>query len=319
MVNFTQGPAAVVALLSVIAVIVILGIALMPATPVVCPKELRRNAHGELRLHPTKREFPDMNAFQNWWYASGLNKQCPLPVLVGPNEKVVLGGDGDYTEQTYAKTPINKVDDYEFSRVFGHQYGDEMRVDQDFNKILLARNTDWVERPITSDERRDKYRGLQEGFTAQGDMESDRSEALGRFNEVEIIEDSDCKISRQGRKVARLVEKAYESEKDWEPVVVQVGPNNWEVNELKPRHRAQITESGPDTVVDTSDPEVKTKYRYPDQEALDSATDPYYRSGGWTDPRDYKDGDPYRGVIPNMARMFGPTLDTQDWLNRDTL
>jgi hypothetical protein len=194
-----------------------------------------------------------------------------------------------------------------------------MIINQDLDKIMLARNTDWVNKPVTSEERAPKYRGLKEGFTATGEMTS-TSDAIARYGErVEIIEDSDCSISRQGKKVVRLVEKAYEDDKNWEPVVVQVGPNNWEVNELKPRARhGETDEQEKDTVVDTANPTVGLSYRYPDQEVLDAATDPYFKNGGWMDPRDYKDAkgtDPYRGVVPNMVRMFGPTNDTEDWTN----
>lgn len=308
----TTGPVAVIAILGVIAIVLVILTVLSPA-PVVCPKELRRNAHGELRLHPTKRVFPDMNAFQNWWYATGLNTKCPLPILVEPT-KTILDTKANHTEQTYAKTPINKVDDYEFSRVFGTERNGQMVIDQDYNKILLSRNTDWSNKPVSSDERKDAYRGLHEGFTTQGDLT--KADALGQYGAIEIEEDAECKLAQNNRKITRLVEKVYEDDKDWEPVVVQVGANNWEVNELKPRNRT-VEEVEKDTVVDTSDPKVKISYRYPDQEVLDAATDPYYLNGGWQDPREYKDakGDPYRGVVPNMARMFGPTVDTQDWLN----
>jgi len=292
------GPMATLVILGCIAVVTILIVWLSPSK-LECPTELRKNAHGELKMYPGGRSFPDMNAFQNWWYSVGLNTKCPLPILVGPNKEIKMN-TGDYTEQTYAKTPINKVDDYEFSRIFGHQDGNKMVVDQDYNKILLNRGLDWANKPISSDERQSTYRGLHEGFTADG--------------AVEIIEDSDCKLSRQAKKVARMVEKEYESDPDWEPVVVQVGPNNWEVSELKPRFREEEKREK-DRVVDTTNHDVKINYRYPDQEVLDAATDPYYKNGGWKDVRDYKDGDPYQGIVPNMARMFGPTLDNQDWLN----
>lgn len=312
--SLATGPYATLAILVVVAVVTMIIVWSSPAEKVECPKELRRNAHGELRMHPGTRTFTDMNAFQNWWYSVGLNKRCPLPILVGPTKEVVVSRKDDYTEQTYAKTPINKVDDYELSRVFGVQQGDEMVINQDLNKILLDRKTDWADRPISSDERKGSYRGLKEGFTADGDL---TSEATAQYGSVEVTEDSDCKLSRDAKKVARLVEKVYEEDKDYEPVVTQVGPNRWEVNELKPRYRKdEGGEKEKDRVVDTNNHAVKVGYRYPDQEALDSATDPYFKNGGWKDPREYKDGaDPYHGVVPNMARMFGPTFDNQDWTN----
>ena len=308
------GPLATLVILGIAAVVTMLLIWLSPSSKVVCPTELRKNAHGEIRMFPGGRTFEDMNAFQNWWYSVGFNKTCSLPVLVGAHKEVdIKMNDGDYTEQTYAKTPINKTDDYEFSRIFGRQEGNKMVIDQDFNKILLDRNTDWSDRPISSDERKLTYRGLEEGFTADGNL---RGEILAQFGSVEEIEPADCKINRNSQKVAQLVERVYAEDKDWAPVVVQTGPNNWEVNELMPRHREPVEE--PDRVVDTKDERVRMVYRYPDQEAVDAATDPYYKNGGWKDPREYKDGkDPYQGIVPNMARMFGPTLDNQDWLNQE--
>lgn len=316
MTGLNTGPFATLAILGAIAVVTVIIVWSSPAAKVECPKELRRNAHGEIKMYPEGRHFSDMNAFQNWWYSVGLNTRCPLPVLVGPTKDVIVSRKDDYTEQTYAKTPINKVDDYELSRVFGSQHGDTMVVDQDLNKLLLARKTDWADRPISSDERKGSYRGLQEGFTADGDL---TSEATAQYGSVEVTEDSDCKLSREAKKVARLVEKVYSEDKDYEPVVTQVGPNKWEVSELKPRYRSD-KEQERDRVVDTSNDAVKVGYRYPDQEALEAATDPYYKNGGWMDPREYKDGkDPYHGVVPNMARMFGPTFDNQDWTNKSPL
>ena len=311
MTGLNTGPYATLAILAVIAVVMMVIVWNSPAAKVECPKELRRNAHGEIKMYPEGRSFIDMNAFQNWWYSVGLNTRCTIPVLVGPNKEKdinVSRKDGDHNEQTYAKTPINKIDDYELSRVFGVQQGNEMVINQNLDEILLARNTDWADRPISTDERKGSYRGLEEGFTAQG-------EAVAQYGAVEVTEDSDCKLSREAKKVARLVEKVYSEDVDYEPVVTQVGPNRWEVNELRPRGRAD-REQEPDRVVDTNNDAVKVSYRYPGQDAMDAATDPYFKNGGWMDPRDYRDGkDPYNGVVPNMARMFGPTFNTQDWTN----
>ena len=269
--------------------------------PTACPTEIRRNPHGELRLLPSGQEFPDMNAFQNWWYASGLNMSCPIPVLTGAKDKEIMN-TGDYTEQTYAKTPINKVDDYEFSRIFGVERQGHMILErEDYNKILVNRAMDWTDKPYSSDERKRTYTGLQEGFTAEGDL---TSEAITRYRE-EGDSEYDCK--RENKHVARMIAKAYESDPAWEPVVTQTGPNNWEVNELIPRRRhGEFSDPEPDTVVNTENPDVDIRYRY-----RTDAIDPYYTKTGMLDSESGKD--PYRGYVPGMERMFGPTFDHIKW------
>jgi hypothetical protein len=294
-----------------------------------CPTELRRKENGTLELYPTGQVFGDMNAFQQWWASSGHLQSCPLPRRTGAKEVPVLRTEQPLPEETYAATPLFKVDDYEFSRVFGVERNGRMMEDrEDYNKILMGRQTDWVEKPLTSDDRRGKYQGLTEGFSAAGVLTSASLElprvastAAGDLTTAEVVSrfgerrpgdstdpDVSCKIDREAKKVARMVADTYANDPDWEPVVTKVGPHHWEVNELKPRSRRGAP--GPaveERVVDTANDAVDVRFRYREQQITDAALDPYF--AGYPSPTP----DPYQGTVPGMERMFGPTLDRERW------
>jgi hypothetical protein len=282
-----------------------------------CPTELHRREDGKLELKPTGQIFGDMNSFQQWWAANYV-ATCPIPRLTGAREVSVLVTEQPQ-EETYAKTPIYKVDDYEFSRVFGYERNGRMvEPREDYNKILLGRQTDWVEKPLSSDERRDKYAGLKEGFTATGALTSTRialdptKEAAARFGErrpgASTEPDIQCKIDREAREVAHMVARAYENDPDWEPVVTKVGPHHWEVAELKPRaRRGAPAPAVEERIVDTANDAVDVRFRYREKAITDAALDPYF--SGYPSPTP----DPYQGTVPGMERMFGPTLDRVKW------
>ena len=282
-----------------------------------CDIELTRGVDGVLTLQPSGRRFADMNEYQQWWHSSGANATCALPLMTGLREVdiIMAGGAGRGPEETWAKTPINKVDDYEFSRIFGYQVGDRMEIPhQNFNMILQQRSFDWADRPVTSDERKGKYLGLVEGFTAEGEL-SDAREAAARFGEKGVVGDADleCKMSREAREVAHMVARAYESDPNFEPVVTKVGPNHWEVTELKPRRRvADESEVIVDErVVDTRDESVDIQFRYGPRTPQE-AIDPYFPSIPFDSDR-RASSDPFYGPVPGMERMFGPTFDQKRW------
>ena len=292
-----------------------------------CPPTLRRMTDGTLHLS-SGHTFPDMNTFQKWWHANREYANCPLPDLTEAREDI------------YATTPINKVDDYEFSRIFGYERNGRMEVPrQHMNVILNRRAFDWPDRPLTSDERRAKYLGLREGFTTQGDLKSvvlaEPSaeelvmEATRRYgsrsrhhDDDEVQDDLDCRLSREARDVASMVSAAYASDPNYEPVVTRVGKHQWEVNELKPRRRPtdQYMEPAPDAVVDTGNDAVDIGFEYREKEVVDTATnarvDPYFTTTGdlpYYSQREGDTSDAWYGPVPGMERMFGPTFDHKKW------
>jgi hypothetical protein len=331
--------AAVVGLFAVLAVLVVLAIWMWPAGGrASCPKELERHTDGSLTLHgPGGRDFADMHEFEQWWQSSGMNAQCPLPVLTGArgpaSDVIVSGGGGGWpNEQTYAKTPIYKVDDYEFSRIVGVERGGHLIVPkQDFNLILENRQFDWADMPVTAEARREGYMGLTEGFTATGlltgvaPMDPAR-EAAARYGEKRVSRhhpgtaraheddmDVECKLSREAKEVAEMVSRAYANEPDYEPIITKVGPNHWEVAELKPRRRAgadDFAEPEPDRVVDPRDTRVRKEIHYEQDRINRGAIDPFFPADDGELPWS---SDRYRNEGPRMDRMMGPTDDRADW------
>ena len=157
---------------------------------------------------------------------------------------------------------------------------------------------------------------------------------------------------KEHRAVAALVAKAYSSDPDYEPVLTRIGANNWEVNELKPKHRIQSTEavlrippecgvehSGEETprihgsadrrhgstdrrhgsadrrhASDTND-RINRSHRGVRSHIKDEI-DPYYPTGFPTGDLPYetdRQADPFYGPVPGMNRMFGPTFDHEEW------
>lgn len=299
-----------------------------------CPTELHELPDGSFKLPGWfGSRFATMNDFEQWWTANYFG--CDLPVLTGSKKagktgKYVVLNKSEQGEQLYATTPINKVDDYEFSRIFGYEKDGRMEIPrQNFNLILQNRSFDWTNQPLSSNERTAK--ASVEGFISSGESgESGKSEGVQRYRE---------KISRvpqrteEDEEVDRMIERIYKDDPDYAPIVTRIGPNHWEVNELKPRIKfAEVTDDNLDDnrVVDTSDDHVKIGFKYPNYE---NEIDPYFPTGDlpWENTRDGQDSrergvgrgrerqgskvkDPFAGPVPNMERMFGPTFDHKNWI-----
>jgi hypothetical protein len=326
----------VVGVFFVIAILLVVGAYFFWSAPVRntegCPVELHRQGNGKLVLLPSGQTFADMNEFQQWWHASTDARRCPIPRLTGAfemDEAIRTGGSFDAgTEQLWATTPIYKADDYEFSRIFGYEKGGRMIVPrQDFNLILEKRSFDWADKPLSSDERKGKYMGLVEMFNAEGevvkrvDEEATKKvtpviidkfiggriptveDARARYGEQpEPGEDPDfeCKMSREAREVAKLVERAYASDPDYEPVITKVGANHWEVAELKPRRRT--AEPTPvvfdERVVNTANQDVDIKFKFREDAVVNESLFP----AAW-------------GGVPGqrVELPWPPTFDRVDW------
>jgi hypothetical protein len=318
----------ITALILVVIVAVVLGLWQKHS---FCPSSLQRFSDGSLLLKPLNKRFTDMNAFQQWWGKSGYVRECPLPVLTGARHEEPILTPESLREETYAKTPIYKMDDYELSRVFGYERGDHMIVPrQNFNLLMQGRQFDWADLPWSAEAREVKYRGLEEGFSAAGDLTREAvaqwvgpSGPNGPLNRDPL--------NRQTKEVAKLVAKAYADDPEYEPVVVQTGPHHWEVNELRPRLRvAKPAEPSPrsERIVNTEDQRVTKEFLYDQREAVDASIDPWYtgleqvraeqkaamresRAEGlmpWTIDRD-----PFVGPVPGLERAMGPTFDHRRW------
>jgi hypothetical protein len=324
----------VVAVFVVLAVVVVVGYAMWPtsaAAKSICPTKLNRNSDGSLTLHPMGREFTDMNEFQQWFHSSGLDLECPLPILTGKREKDVLSGDGGWpNEQTYARTPINKVDDYEFSRIFGVEKGGHMIVPrQNFDVIIEDRQFDWTNKPLSSDERRGKYAGLTEGFTADGELRSievhgsdagavaaavrDYDPAMAASQKEAYAswaakDEDECPSAKERKEIQALAERAYGNDPSFEPVVTRVGANQWEVTELRPKRR-HVESSDPvdNRVANTESDKVDIEFAYRQKQDISAALNPWQVGQlPWDDTEWVKPREP-------LERAYGPTVDHKNW------
>ena len=343
-----------VLLFAVLAVLVVVGYMLWPTSgpKPVCPVRLTQHLDGSLSLSPQDMKFANMNEFQQWFHASGKNLVCPLPIMDGATEvEVPVAGRGWSDEQTYAKTPINKVDDYEFARVFGFEKGGRMIVPrQNFNMILNDRTFDWADLPLSAEERRGKYKGLEEGFSADGELrsmdvggETNRKEVLGAltaanqdwdpkmqagqqgaYESYAREEEDSCPSAKERKEIQKLAEKAYGNDPGFEPVVSKVGPNHWEITELKPKRRhVEFSDPVDNRVVNTADDSVDIQYRYgPDggersfgptaleqarAEDIGAALDPAVVGElPWGSER-------LGDVLGPIVRPYGPSSDHKSW------
>ena len=293
-----------VALLVLIAVVIAAIIWWWPRekTPVVkksrCPKLLTRSASGSFRLD-TGEEFPTMSAFQQWWQTTHATR-CAIPILQGPGPSGGGGGGGDAGEQMWATTPINKLDDYEFSRVFGYEKGGHMIVPrQDFNLILEKRAFDWADLPMTSSEREGKYTGMVEGFAASGELGSTSQREVGSTSQREVgstslrevgstsqrsqrevrptsLHEARSRFDPEQTTVEELVQNAYKDDPDWTPVLTRIGPNQWEVNTLNPRRsRAEVVNESRNVEAAHIANAVDVRFQYRQNEDRNTALGPH--------------------------------------------
>jgi hypothetical protein len=276
----------IVLLLLITLVVIVIGSYL--AWPSRCPTELHTYPDGQVLLKPTGKSFENLDTFQQWWDKSEFKKVCKLPVATGKGgRKVEKTEIPPEKEKTYATTPINKVDDYEFSRIFGREEDGKMVVDKDeYNTILFDRTHDWVNKPYSSEERK---------------------QIAGRLPTIETFTGDTM------QQVKEIVLKAYSSEPDYEPVLTQVGVNNWEVNELKPK-RTSESDREVDTIQSTPDIDAHASFQYRTHHDIQSAIDPYFSNVSLPEGRYGPTNDPFGGPVPGMERMFGPTFDTTKWV-----
>ena len=328
-----------------------------------CPQTAQRGTDGRIHVQPGNHLFLTLSDYVD--YLSGLyakGAKC-IPPLVQSRTKEpvdgILGGLGTGTqspesvrregttrdvldmkgdEGTSAKTPIQKLDDYEVTRVFESEANSRNALTEDTkNQLLSQRVLDWANLPFNSDDR-----ATQESEFVSGRMESGfRDPKSGVFfNTVEgaTVEPPDVEAAKEREQkvlaayrptditrhvmdseteaVGNLVHKVYLDDKNWEPVVTKVGEHQYEVTELRPKARKEKYEeessvknaalSSPETPV-IPHPTVDIDDR--------NRGDPYFDKSGVADGDNnkfwnYKD---FNQWTPGLERMFAPTMDNRAW------
>ena len=324
-------------------------------TASVCPISAQRDPDGRIRVQPGDKVFPTISDYVN--YLSGLyagGAKC-IPPAVKPNRSPVegiLGGLGNGVESpagvamksatnapvemTSAKTPINKLDDYEYSRVFEVERGSRNALEQSVkNQLLENRVLDWANLPFNAEDRAKEedefiagrmesgYRDPKTGVffkTMEGasvvppDVEAAKlreQKILAAYRPTEI---SKHVVDNETEAVAKLVMKAYESDPRWEPVVSKVGENKWEVTELRPKPRKE--RYADETVAASMADADKLLLPAPSLQIDDRMRDdPYFDKSGVIDNDNKRvwNYDDFRKWTPGLERMFAPTADNKAW------
>ena len=328
-----------------------------------CPQSAQRGLDGTIQIQPGGQTFQTLSdyvAYLSDLYAKGA--QC-IPPLVQTRTKEpvdgILGGLGTGTqspdaiqregttrdvldmkgdEQTSAKTPIHKLDDYEYTRVFESEAASRNSLGHDMKNALLGQRVlDWANLPFNSDDR-----ATQESEFVSGRMDSGfREPKSGVFfssmegttlepPDVEAAKAREQKILASYRPtditqhvidgeteaVGNLVHKMYQEDKNWEPVVTKVGDHRYEVTELRPKARKEKYEEESSVKhASLGSPETPT-LPAPTVDIDDrNRGDPYFDKSGVQDGDNnkfwnYKD---FNQWTPGLERVFAPTADNKAW------
>ncbi len=326
-----------------------------------CPSEAVRGPDGRIHIKPGDRSFQTMADYIGYLadlYAGGAT--CLAPKVRNDREPVfgVFGGQGNGAippaavnlesgtravldtrepEETYARTKIDKLDDYEYTRVEQSERDSRNNLSTAVkNELLEGRKLDWANLPFNSEARaaaedtfiagrlEDMYRdpktgvffkNMQGGSLLPPDEDAERmreQKILSSYRPTELTKHT---IDDKTEAVARLVNEMYKSDKKYEPVITKVDENKWEVSELRPRPQKESYSDAQAMTLAVAKqngltmppPEIDISSRLSD--------DPYFDKSGVGDQAnnrfwDYKD---FNKWTPGLERMFAPTLDNKEW------
>lgn len=343
-----------------------------------CPTSAVRDGDGRIRVEPGSKVFSTMKDYTTYLagvYSDPKNSTCIPPVVsTGRKGPVtgVLGGLGTGTigakgvgkegpdrtvlntvlntalntalegqEQTSATTPVNKLDDYEYSRVFQleHQPRNEPLQKETKNKLIGQNILDWASLPFNSEERADAEKEFIAGRMEDGFREPKTGVFFKNMDGTNVLPPDEEALKMREKailaaykptslskhvldtdteRVGDLVSKMYSSDPNWEPVVEKVGPNQYQVVELKPKPRKEKWEDQQtvNSALAESEDIEQSINPVANIKIYDRQTnDPYFDKRGVQDKDnnafwDYKD---FNKWTPGLERMFAPTADNKEW------
>ena len=142
-----------------------------------CPASAVQTSLGVITTQPGNKTFTSLESYNEYYkYLASMGIECSY-VTPSPKEyKKELKEGKDVTdtvqdEQTYALTPIKKLDDYEFSRVFQVEKESRNELERTtVNALTAQRQFDWSQLPYNSSARAGHEQEMNgkrlEGFTA---------------------------------------------------------------------------------------------------------------------------------------------------------
>jgi len=321
-----------------------------------CPISAERVSDGRILVQPQNKYFDRMTDYSAWLSSLiAAGSMCTPPFVKGPRE-VIVTSDRDtgpnkkvveqqnksgnvFTSQvegemTSAKTPINKMDDYEYTRIFQNDSSARGELSKTTVNSLMSKNQwDWAKLPFNSEIRksaedefvagrkdsafRDPKSGVYfkavEGFSVNppdiGAIDEKEKATLEPFKAKTA---TNLLMQHDLEDVAALVKKMYDDDPNWEPVIEKVNDNEYRVSELRARPRKEHYEGEEEQTVE------RAKENGNIQAAVTvegGNNDPYFDKKGVIDYAndrfwEYKD---FKKWTPGLERMFAPTLETTNW------
>jgi hypothetical protein len=323
-----------------------------------CPERAHRNAEGEIVVQPGDHRFKTMAEYVEYLKPLMNKDRTPcIPPMVEPHRGVepgLVGGQGNGApspntvareladrspapfEQPYAQTPINKLDDYEYSRVFEMERAPRRSPESKEAKSasIAEKVMDWANLPFNSEDRakqekefvagrrsdmvRDPktgvfFRNLEGHDLMPPDEEALQARERAILAAYKPTDVSKHIIDNESERVAKMVHELYAKDPNWEPVLEKTGENRWEVRELIPKARKEQWEDDEITVEDALQQGVNPDIRM--DIVGGGSDDPYFDKSnvaGRANGRFWKYDD-FRKFTPNLERVFAPTNDTLEW------
>lgn len=313
----------------------------------ICPSRANYTAAGLITSEPGGKLFISLDSYTQYYkYLASMGVECSfvspsrdesLLAHSAPKATEVLTED----EQTYALTPIKKLDDYEYSRVFQIEKESRNELERTtVNALTSQRQFDWSQLPFNSEHRATNEqdmsgRRLVEGFTdtitepffnaiagdnmAPQDLQDidEREQAILQQYSPKKTEDL---MEHDTDDVQVLVKKLYETDADWEPVVEKVKGGEFQVTKLIPKRKKEDAQFADEQVpsvayalengMATGRPKIQPKME------VSGMQDPYFDKTGVLDyegDRFYR-YDSFAKWTPGLERMFAPTFDQNDWI-----
>lgn len=331
-----------------------------------CPTSAERTSDGTIKVMPGNKIFKTMPEYVDYLkgiYNDPASAGCVPPIVKpfrepqdgvigglgsgtispkqvaaeGPDQTVLDTRSSEY-ETPSAQTSIDKLDDYEYSRVFQLERTSRNTPLQKEtkDKLLSQRILDWANLPFNSEDRasaeKEFIAGRMEDIHQEPksgvffkNMESTDTvfppdeEAL-KMREKAILaayrptEPGKHVIDNETEQVAKLVHDVYANDPNWEPVVEKTGPNSWAVKELRPKARKEQWASETPSVTEARSQGLITPQA--DIQIYDrQMDDPYFDKRGVVDVDNDKFWN-YREFnkwTPGLERMFAPTNDVKEW------
>jgi len=311
-----------------------------------CPSRAQYTASGVIMAEPGSRIFTSLDSYNEWYkYLGSQGIECSFVTPSRDESNLVQSKPKDVDvlteeENTYALTPIKKLDDYEFSRVFTIEKESRNNLERTTVDALTARRQfDWSQLPFNSQTRSDNEQPMNqdrlEGFTdivtepffqaIAGDSSAPQDlQELDERERAILQQYSPRKVENlmddATDDVQTLVKKLYETDPDWEPVVEKVKTGEFEVTKLIPKRKKEDDQYSDERVPTVAEAlhsgEATGVPRVQPRMEVSGMQDPFFDKKGVVD---YEGDHFYRYEnfakwTPGLERMFAPTLDQNDWI-----